>query len=287
MSVGGINSSISNFGKGSVNAQSAKGLKNIGLMQSMKKKAEETGETKEAQKAQSTQDTLSVQKNEAAPQLSEKALVYLETLKEKFGDVNFIVSDGTASSNAGTNGKKYNCFISADLLEKMAADETYAAKYEGVIADAITQVDDLKAQVEAKGLGHLVKGFSITIDEKGETIFTAMLKGSERAQQNKKGASERENSVSSSSIDGILEHLEKLKEQRLSNTKKPESKDEAEKPAEAPEVGVEAVKRAYTSATKGRRDGIDINSMLPKNERNSSAPARENKNRDVFKTVDD
>ncbi|MCL2694197.1 MAG: DUF6033 family protein [Oscillospiraceae bacterium] len=271
MSTNPINNAFSGFTGKNVRSQSAKGMKNTGLMEAMKKAQEDTEEkkTETTEKPQNTQSQISVEKTETAPVLSEKAQAYLETLKEKFGDVNFVVGDGTVT-DASANGKKFNCFISADLLEKMAADEDYAKKYEGVISDAIEQVEDLRQQVEEKGLGKFVKSFNITITEDGESIFTVMLKDGVRDLNGKKGTEEKPNSVSSATIDGILDYLDKLNE-RLTKF-------------DAFDNGAEGVKRAV-NASRGRQDGFDINAMLGDRKANT-ANAHSNKNKDGFRSVD-
>jgi hypothetical protein len=223
MSSNSISNAFSGFGKNNVRSQSSKGMKNAGLMESMKKANEEKDEktakntknaqtaqaAQTAQSAQSTQDTLTVQKNEDAPVLSEKAQAYLETLKEKFGDVNFIVGDGKIT-DAGSGGKKYNCFISADLIEKMAADESVAKKYEGILTDAITKVDDLKQQTEAKGLGKYVKNYNVHVADDGSVTFSAMLKNGVKDIFGRRSTEENPRGVHANSTEGVLRQLEML-----------------------------------------------------------------------------
>jgi hypothetical protein len=166
---------------------------------------------------------MTVQKTEPqkADGLSEKAQAYLDTLKEKFGNVNFVVvKDADAAGKHPGGGKELTCIISMDLLERMAADEEVAAKYEGIITNAIKDVDELKAQVEARGLGHLVKGFSIRVFDDGTTVFQAMLKEGTRDLHGKK-VDENHKGAWHNSKEEVLGYLEKLKHQQ---TKHPHGK---------------------------------------------------------------
>lgn len=120
------------------------------------------------------QDSLVIEK--VTNGLSDKAAAYLETLKEKFGDMNFIVGDRT-DSTASSNGKAYNCFISADLLERMASCKKTAKAYEGIIKEAVKQVDTLKQIVEEKGLAKHVKSYNVKVNNDGTIDYMVALNG--------------------------------------------------------------------------------------------------------------
>ena len=111
--------------------------------------------------------------------LSETAQAYLKNLQEKFGNVNFVVGDFSDKDTAnyqGGAGKQYNCFISEDLIEQMAADESVAEKYEGIISDSMEKVDELKQTVEDKGLSGYVKGYGVKVNNDGSVDYIVMLK---------------------------------------------------------------------------------------------------------------
>ncbi|MCL2697091.1 MAG: DUF6033 family protein [Oscillospiraceae bacterium] len=202
-------------------------LKNNTLINGIKSDKEKADKLKSAKPADNkpeapktkkpnTDSLVSVQGNDKANPhgLSEKALAYLETLKEKFGDMNFIITRGEQHGGAagGDTSKSYNCFIDADLLEKMAADESVAAKYEGIIKDAVVQVDDLKAQAEAKGTGHLVSAFGIKLNADGTWSFSAILKDSIWDMIGGKNDSKGKN-ILYNTKEGMLEALERIREQ--------------------------------------------------------------------------
>jgi hypothetical protein len=181
MAVGSVNNNV--------RSHSSKSMKNLGLMQAKQNKEDEkkaqnnqsAQNTQSKQNTQNTQNQVNVQtNNNQTRELSEKAQEYLKKLQEKFGDVNFVIVQGDVTGNekAGSSTSKYNCFISVDLLEKMAHDEDYAAKYEGMITQAIDGLDDLKEQIKSAGLFEHVEGLSFSINSSGETNFFIMLKDS-------------------------------------------------------------------------------------------------------------
>ena len=60
--------------------------------------------------------------------LSDKAKSFLENLRKKYGDYDFIVSNDMDTSKTVGSTKEYSVMFTAEELEKMAADEDYAAK---------------------------------------------------------------------------------------------------------------------------------------------------------------
>jgi hypothetical protein len=207
-----------------------------GIKAKEKEKAEKSGKPEKPEPAKKTDSTdgINVQQNaKTTLELSERALAYLETLKEKFGDANFvIVQDIENPGNAPASNKSYNVFMSAELLEKMAADENVAKKYEGIIQDAIDEADELTAQMKEQGLSHLVSKINISIDSDGKISFTAILKESLRDLHGKK-VDENHKGFSANSKEGILKYLHEWEKQRKDNPGIWDSLDEAEKAAEA------------------------------------------------------
>lgn len=114
---------------------------------------------------------------EKTQQLSETAQKYLDKLKEKYGNVDFIIADYKTDAEAdallATGKGEYNAVITPALLERMAADEETAAKYEGLIDQSIESIDSVK-----KGLGEdtdMVDKFGTSIDEDGNLTLRAKL----------------------------------------------------------------------------------------------------------------
>ena len=115
--------------------------------------------------------------NEKTSGLSENAKKYLEKLKKKYGNMDFIIADYSSDEEADrllSKGKgEYNVLITPDLLEKMAADGSAAKEYEGLIESSVADINSIK-----EGLGDdadMVKSFGVTIDASGTVSITAQL----------------------------------------------------------------------------------------------------------------
>lgn len=115
------------------------------------------------------------------PQLSEKAQKYYEQLKGKFGDMDFILVSNEEKANAQANAASYAnpnktvVLIGADEIEKMANDESFRKKYEGIIQMAKEGISKMRDQF---GDNDKVKGYGMQIDDKGEVSYFAVLKKS-------------------------------------------------------------------------------------------------------------
>jgi len=139
--------------------------------------------------------------------LSEKAQNYLEKLKNKYGNMDFIIADYSTDEEADkllAKGKgEYNVLITPDLLEKMAADESTAAEYEAKLEKS---VDNIKAVEE--GLGDdadLIDKIGITIDSDGNVSLRAKLL---EGMLTRDGS----NTVKASTADDMLAQLKEAKE---------------------------------------------------------------------------
>ena len=121
------------------------------------------------------------------PQLSEKAAKYYEQLKKKYSDMDFVLVSNDEVDNAEKKAAKYAnpsrtmVLIDADKIEKMAEDENYRKKYEDIIGNAGTQLDQMKDT-----LGSLVGNvntYGIKVDDNGNTSFFAVVDKSLSAQK--------------------------------------------------------------------------------------------------------
>ncbi|MBQ9605663.1 MAG: hypothetical protein IJV16_00600 [Lachnospiraceae bacterium] len=128
---------------------------------------------------QKTQSMLG--KTVGQPQLSEKAQKYYDQLKAKFGDMDFILVSKDEKANAQANAASYAnpnkpvVLIGEDEVEKMANDESFRKKYEGIISMAKEGLAAMKNQF---GDNDNVKGYGMQIDDKGEVSYFAVLKKS-------------------------------------------------------------------------------------------------------------
>lgn len=105
--------------------------------------------------------------------LSDKAQSYLATLREKYGDYDFVVSNDLDASKTVGSDKPYSVILTAEEIERMAEDDEYAQKVMGQVGDA---VDTLK-NLSEKDLGEGVQfsQLSITFDSEGNQKLFAQL----------------------------------------------------------------------------------------------------------------
>jgi len=141
---------------------------------------------------------------------NEKTEAYLKKLTEKYGNVNFVIGDpNDPNVPKDTGGKQYNCYISLDLLAQMAADDKVAEKYEGIIDDALKQVDDLKQQVEDKGLQKFVKNYSVKVNSDGTVDYMVALKGSLKGLHDRcKNCKDKPKTLKADNIGSLVKALE-------------------------------------------------------------------------------
>ena len=105
--------------------------------------------------------------------LSAKAQSFLDGLREKYGDYNFVVSDNLDTAQTAGSDKEYSVIFTTEELEQMADDDDYAQKVMGQVGDA---VDMLKGLWE-KDLGEGVQfsQLSVTFDSDGNMKLFAQL----------------------------------------------------------------------------------------------------------------
>ncbi|MBO7095384.1 MAG: hypothetical protein J6V94_00305 [Lachnospiraceae bacterium] len=116
--------------------------------------------------------------------LSDTAADYYKTLKSKFGTMEFIVVSkdmkAQVQQNAAAygNARKQVVLIDEEKLEKMATDEDYRNKYEGIIA--MSQMKLLEAKNSLASTGANVKNFGMSVDANGnEKLFATIEKSTE------------------------------------------------------------------------------------------------------------
>ena len=113
------------------------------------------------------------------PKLSEKAASYYEELKSKYGDMNFVLvaNDSTEGAEQKAammpNSNKTVVLIDAEKIEKMAEDEEYRNKYEGIISNAQKELPELAKKLSGM---QSVQGFGMRIDDDGKASFFVVSK---------------------------------------------------------------------------------------------------------------
>lgn len=119
--------------------------------------------------------------------LSDKAKEYYDKLKGKFNGMDFILvsrdlkSQVAARASSYGNASKMVVLIDEDKLERMAEDEAYRKKYEGLIAMAQNQVQDARKSMVSSGAN--VKNVGVSFDENGNAKYFAVLEKAGEAQR--------------------------------------------------------------------------------------------------------
>ena len=150
------------------------------------------------------------------PELSEKAAKYYEQLKKKYGNYDFILVSKDQKANAQANAAKYAkniktvVLIDEEKIERMATDESYRKKYEGILSGATAQLQQLKSSVEKSGAD--VKEYGMQVNDGGTTSFFAVLRKSSSHQKSR-----------------IQKSAEKKKAEKKAAEKKAEKKQEKER----------------------------------------------------------
>lgn len=174
--------------------------------------------------------------SEKTGELSNNAKDYLKRLKEKFPGMDFIIADFSTDEEADAllaKGKgEYNALITPDLLEKMAADESVAVEYEGIIE---TSVADMKSAKEQLGDdADMIEKLGVSVDSEGNVTYRAKLI------EGLLGDDESD-TVTGSTIEELLKRLNEVKENQAEKlaeirAKRAEEAEKAEKAKEEEEA---------------------------------------------------
>ncbi|MCR5746977.1 MAG: DUF6033 family protein [Lachnospiraceae bacterium] len=152
------------------------------------------------------------------PELSETAKKYYDKLKAKFSDMDFILVSTEEKANAKANAASYAnpnkmvVLIGEDEIEKMATDENFREKYEGLIAMAKEGIGAMKDQF---GDSSEVKGYGMEIGEDGEVSYFAVLKKAnemqseriqEKREENREARKAEEKKERAEALDELIEN---------------------------------------------------------------------------------
>lgn len=146
-----------------------------------------TAEVDKNKAAENTKNSSNYGKTVGEPELSEKAAKYYDQLKRKYGNYEFILVSEEEKANAEANAGKYAnsvktvVLIDEDKIERMATDESYRKKYEGILSGATAQLEQLKSSMEKSGAN--VKGYGMQINDNGTASYFAVLKKASSAQK--------------------------------------------------------------------------------------------------------
>lgn len=157
------------------------------------------------------------------PKLSEKAQKYYDKLKSKYGNMDFILVSKDMKETAETNAAKYAnanktvVLIDEEKIERMANDEEYRKKYEGIISGATAQLAQIKNSMGASASN--VKTYGIKINDGGNASFFAVVDKSiaaqkERIQKKAKEKAEAKKEAAKEAREERLEEARAKKDER-------------------------------------------------------------------------
>lgn len=122
--------------------------------------------------------------------LSDQAAKYYEELKKKYSGMDFVLVSNDEVNGAEQKAAQYAnanrtlVLIDADKVEKMATDEDYRKKYENIIGNADSQLEQMKQKLGSGTLAN-VKTFGIKVDDGGNSSFFAVVDKSLAAQKDR------------------------------------------------------------------------------------------------------
>jgi hypothetical protein len=188
--------------------------------------AANTGAALEANKTQSTGKPGNYGKTVGKPQLSEAGAKYYEELKKKYSGMDFVLVSKDMKEVAKQNASSYGnanrmvVLIDEEKIERMATDENYRAKYEGLIAKAQSQMPQLKS-VMSNQPG--VKTIGMQVNDNGTASFFAVMSKSNQDMTEKLAAKRAEKKAAEKAEakkEAKKEQMEKLREGHLDKSDK-------------------------------------------------------------------
>ena len=123
-------------------------------------------------------------------ELSDKAKDYYNKLKAKFGNMDFILvskdmkSQVQANAAAYGNASKQVVLIDDEKIEKMATDESFRRKYEGIIAMSQAKLQEAKNSLTSSGAS--VNNFGMSVDANGKATFFATVERRRKKRRKRK-----------------------------------------------------------------------------------------------------
>lgn len=154
-------------------------------------------------------------------ELSDKAREYYDKLKSKFHGMDFILVSKDMKSQVEANASRYGnslkpvVLIDDEKLEKMANDEEYRKKYEGIIS--MSQAKLLEAKNSLISSGANVKNFGMNVDDDGKISFFATIEKTNDAQ--KKVLEKRQAAKKAAKIKENKKHEKEKIEERIEKHK--------------------------------------------------------------------
>lgn len=209
-------------------------------------RTEQTKKNETTEKASKTEKKTKVSgRTIGEPQLSEKAAKYYEQLKAKFSNMDFILVSSDKKEEAERNKGMYQSskelivLIDEEKIEKMAEDEAYRQKYEGILSGATAQVNQMKAELGSSA--ESVSSIGMSFDDRGNASFFAVVDKSLAAQK---------------------ERIEEKKAEKAEAKKKAEKEADKERLEERTEAAAEKAEQIKEGQTKvygyGSKDKVTV-----------------------------
>ena len=168
-------------------------------------------------------------------QLSDKAKDYLGKLQSKFHGMEFITVSKDMKAQVQQNAAAYGnankmvVLIDEEKLERMATDESFRKKYEGIIASSQTKM--MQAKMGLSSSGSNVKNFGMSVDSNGKESFFATVGKSQDLQKKrieKKAAEKKEQKLKEKKKAEKKAQEDRINKAKDSKAKKPEDKDDTD-----------------------------------------------------------
>ncbi len=183
--------------------------------------------------------------------LSDKAKEYYKKLKSKFSDLDFVLvsedQKGAAQANAASygNSNKMVVLINEEKLEKMAADESYRKKYEGIIAMGQKQMSGLSQKMSEFST---VAGYGMDTGSDGTSSYFAVVKKANKLQQERieeKRAEKKAAGKAQEKKAAKAEQKERLEEKRAERKQERDALEEIWNPDEYEIIRADSVEELF------------------------------------------
>lgn len=201
--------------------------------------------------------------------LSDKAKDYYGKLKEKFGNANFILVSGDmkdlVQKNAASygNAQKMVVLIDEEKLERMATDESYRKKYEGIIAMSQTKLANAKNSLSSTGAN--LKSFGMSVDSSGKESFFATVGKSLDIQKERieaKRAEKKAEEKAKAKKQEKLDRQEQIEKRREENKKASETeKDVSVKEIDYTTIEADSVEELIQNVSTYANEGAWLHAM--------------------------
>lgn len=173
---------ITNYAAQFMNAGNAGGKSNAAKTSAAEKNfAAPSANSDSVEISEEGRNALVVAQNPDATKLSDKAQNFLDGLREKYGDYDFVVSANPSADDAIGGTKAYSVIFTPEELERMADDEDYAQKMMGNVGKAVDTLKDLSERDLGEGVQF--SQLSASIDDEGNMKFFAQLEKLSAEQQ--------------------------------------------------------------------------------------------------------